>query len=95
MLFRDTQRYLFPRQTTTDKQVTKARESDYSKKEHRQQELNDAKYVKKVSFQVEDTVLIKNAKKKKKIDPLFLPEPYVVTDITPTYVLIKKETDDY
>ena len=39
--------------------------------------------------------MIKNAKKKTKFDPLFLPEPYVVTDITPTYVLIKKETDGY
>ena len=45
MLFRDGLRFLFPRQTITDKQVAKARKTDYSKKEHGQQELNASKYV--------------------------------------------------
>ena len=93
MLFRDGQKGLFPRQTITDKQVAKARETDYSKKEHRQQELNAAKYVKKDNFQIGNTVLIRNFNKRKKIYPLSLPEPYVVRDITPNYVLIKSERD--
>ena len=65
-------------QTITDKQVVNARETDYSNKEHRQQELNAAKYVKKDNFQIGDTVLIRNFNKRKKLDPLFLPEPYLV-----------------
>lgn len=50
MLFRYRQRFLFPRQTITDKQVAKARETGYSEKENRQQELSTAKYAKKDNF---------------------------------------------
>ena len=50
MLFCDRKRFLFPRQTITDKQVAKARETGYSEKENRQQELSTAKYAKKDNF---------------------------------------------
>ena len=73
--------------------MVNARETDYSNKEHRQQELNAAKYVKKDNFQIGDTVLIRNFNKRKKLDPLFLPEPYLVWGIAPNYVLIKGQTN--
>ena len=75
MSFRELQRFSFPRQTIADNQVAKARETDYSKKEHRQQDLSAAKYVKKDNFQIGDTVFIKNFDKMKIFDPLFLDEP--------------------
>lgn len=47
MLFCDGQRFWFHRHTISKKQVNEAQKTSYFQKQHRQQEINAAKYTKR------------------------------------------------
>jgi hypothetical protein len=81
MMFRDGLRSTFPRRTVTDDLVAQSRQRDLKLKMKNEEEVNSSKYRQASSFRVGDRVLVRNYKKSSKFDPLFLPEPFVVTVI--------------
>ena len=83
MLFRDGMQSKLPRRSVTENQVTEARIKDALKKDDNETHINSLKYRKQSSFKVGDIVWIRNYNKQRKFDPLFIPEPYEITQINP------------
>ena len=81
MLFRDGQRSIFPRVTVTEDEVKEARNRDLSLKQRQQQKINAGKFKTDSNFTVGEHVLIRNYRKQRKFDPIFLPDDYVIIDI--------------
>ena len=81
MLFRDSLSSKFPRKSVSEDLIQTARESDSSQKLENQDKVNNSKYKKYYDVSVGDQILIRNYKKTSKYQPVFLPEPFVVTTI--------------
>ena len=82
MLFRDGQRYLFPRQIVTEEQVETARDRDRRQKQDHQEKINDSKYRINTKVNVGDSILMRNFKRKSKFEPVFIPEPCRIMSIS-------------
>ena len=82
MIFRDGMRSKLPRQGVTEMKVTEARILDAQKKGDNESQINSSKYRKQSSFEIGDIVWIRNYKKQRKFDPLFITEPYQITNIS-------------
>ena len=82
MLFRDGERSIFPRQSATDCDVQSARARDLEQKKTAQSKVNAGKFRISSEFMVGDQVLVRNYQKTSKFDPTFLPDPYVVLEIS-------------
>ena len=81
MMFRDGQRYDFPRTYATEEDVRRAREADKQKKTDNEEKINSSKYRKKSNFNIGDKVRVRNYQKSRKFDPVFLGEPFTIIDI--------------
>ena len=81
MMFRDGQRYDFPRTYATEEDVRRARETDKQKKIDNEEKINSSKYRKKSNFNIGDKVRVRNYQKSRKFDPVFLGEPFKIIDI--------------
>ena len=81
MMFRDGQRYDFPRTYATEEDVRRAREADKQKKIDNEEKINSSKYRKKSNFNIGDKVRVRNYQKSRKFDPVFLGEPFKIIDI--------------
>ena len=82
MFFRDGEQSIFPRHSVTDQDVAAARERDLLLKKTHQTTVNSGKYRIPSHFSVGDQVLVRNYQKVRKFDPTFLPEQFVVIDVT-------------
>ena len=82
MLFRDGEQNVFPRQSVTDQEVATARERDLQLKKSNQAAVNHGKYKIPSLFSIGDRVLIRNYRKVRKFDPTFLPEHFVIVEIS-------------
>ena len=81
MLFRDSMDNIFPRKAVSDETVKDARRRDSVKKEQYEAKINDSKYKKSSGIEIGDLVIIRNYKKQRKFDPIFLPETFIVVDV--------------
>ena len=81
MLFRDSMDNIFPRKAVSDETVEEARRRDKVKKEQYEAKINDSKYKKLSGIEIGDSVIIRNYKKQRKFDPIFLPETFIVVDV--------------
>ena len=81
MLFRDSLSGSFPRKSVTEDMIQSARQHDAKQKLEYQNSANQSKYKKQSQVSVGDQVLVRNYKKRSKFDPIFLPEPFVITEI--------------
>ena len=82
MLYRDGQRSIFPRVTATEAEVKEARKRDLLLKQKHQQLVNAGKYKSDSEFTVGEHVLVRNYHRQRKFDPIFLPEDFVVVEIS-------------
>ena len=82
MLFRDSISSNFPRKAVSDDIIQTARHNDSLQKLEYQDRVNSSKYKKYANVSVGDQILIRNYKKRSKFEPLFLPEPFVITSIS-------------
>ena len=82
MLFRDGQRCMFPRTSSTDEDIAIARERDLCQKEKQQNKVNSGKYRIESHIDVGDEVLVRNYQKQRKFDPTFLPTQFIVIGAT-------------
>ncbi len=60
MMFRDGQRYDFPRTYATEEDVRRAREADKQKRIDNEEKINSSKYRKKSNFNIGDKVRVRN-----------------------------------
>ena len=81
MMFRDGVRSTFPRRTLSDAEIANGKERDQRSKSTNEKKVNSSKYRRESSFQVGDHVLVRNYKKSSKYDPIFLPQPYIITNV--------------
>ena len=95
MLFRDAPDSAFPRVTVSEYQVAEARKRDCDTKVERQLEVNNSKYKKRSDVKIGDWVLIRNFTKRSKFDPLFQPEPCMVTEILDGWVVVERAGTRY
>ena len=95
MLFRDASDSVFPRVTVSEHQVEAARKRDWETKAERQLEVNNSKYKKRTDVKIGDWVLIRNFTKRSKFDPLFQPEPCMVTEIMDGWVALERAGTRY
>ena len=95
MLFRDGVKDGFPRAHVTEEQVVAARANDHKQKQKKQEQINQSKYRAESNFVVGEHVLVRNYKKHSKFDPMFIPEPFRVTDIhqSSKTITIRREND--
>lgn len=81
MLYRDGERSIFPCVTVTDNAVKEARKRDLATKQQHQEKINAGKYKTDSHFIPGEHVLIRNYRKKRKFDPIFLPDDFKVVEI--------------
>ena len=93
MLFRDVKETVFPRKLVTDSDLSLARERDKQMKQERTDKIDTSKYKKQDQMYVGDKILIRNHTKQCKFDPLFLAEPYSVTDVNRNYMTVTNDAD--
>lgn len=95
MMFRDGQKYCFPRKAISESQVKDARNRDHAQKQERQISFNAAKYTHPASLNIGDKVLLRNYKKKSKFDCTFIPGDYYVigTSDDGRQVLVESDLD--
>ena len=96
MLFRDGQKGTFPRRSASPEEIVRARMFDLDEKGKRRDRVNSSKYRKATEFSVGDEVLVRNYKKSSKFQPIFIPEPYVVTQINDNgryYLTLERVSD--
>ena len=93
ILFRNGKRIVFPRKLVTHSDVSLARERYKQMKQERTDEINTSKYKKQKQIYVGNKVLIRNHTKQCKFDPLFLGQPYSVTDVNRNYVTVTNDAD--
>ena len=72
MLFRNPPKSCFPRFPVDEATVRKAKKRDVEMKKLRESRVNASKYRQRSSFCVGDHVILRNFKKQKKFDPMFL-----------------------
>ena len=81
MMYRNTNSEVFPSKAVSDTEVEYARAHDRAQKEKREDLINSSKYKKASQISPGDFVIIRNYKRTRKFQPLFIPEQYIVTDI--------------
>ena len=81
MMFRDGYQSSFPRRTLSNKEIMTGKQKDKMLKLQNEELVNSSKYRKKSTFEKGDQVLVRNYNKRSKFDPIFLPEPFIITDI--------------
>ena len=81
MLFRDSMSGSFPRKSVTEDMIQTARHHDAKQKLEYQNKMTSSKYKKLSDVSVGDQVLVRNYQKRSKFEPLFLPDPFVITAI--------------
>ena len=79
MLFRDGMQTNFPRKPVSKEQIMEAKEKDVVAKQKNEEKVNSSKYRKSSSFSLGDKVLVRDYKRTRKFEPLFMKSPYVVT----------------
>ena len=89
MMFRDDKQTLFPRKSITEEECMKARCRDNKLKQERTEKINCSKYRKEDEIIVGDNVLVRNYMKKRKFDPIFLPEQYKVISTNEHMIIIE------
>ena len=82
MLFRDGVRSVFPRQVASEKEVQAARTRDLDQKKAHQEKVNSGKFRISSHYALGETVLVRNYKKTRKFEPVFLPQQFVIVDIS-------------
>ena len=82
MLFRDGERTVFPRQIATEEDVQGARQRDLNQKKTHQEKVNSGKFKITSHYDLGERVLVRNYKKTRKFEPVFLPQEYVIVDIS-------------
>ena len=82
MLFRDGERSVFPRVSATSTDIEHARERELQQKKSAQEKVNSGKFRIHSDFAPGDQVLIRNYLKTSKFEPTFLPEPFVILDVS-------------
>ena len=90
-LFRDGVKSYFPRKVVTEEEMEAARERDRSTKAASQAQVNASKY--RVCSKIEpgDVVLVRDCNRRSKFDPIFLPTPFVVTELNEVAKSVKLE----
>ena len=78
MLFRDSKNSVFPRQVLSDEEAREARKKDNLQKQKYEERINKSKYKKHSEIVIGDRVIIRNYKKQRKFEPIFLPDTFVV-----------------
>jgi hypothetical protein len=81
MIFRDGEQSIFPRQPSSDTDIAAARERDLQLKRAHQSKVNAGKYKIHSPLIVGDRVLVRNYQKKRKFDPTFLPDEYIIVEV--------------
>ena len=71
----------FPRRSVSDN-ISAARERDLQLKRAHQSKVNAGKYKIQSSLVVGDRVLVRNYQKTRKFDPTFLPDEYVIVEVS-------------
>ena len=82
MLFRDGMQSIFPRQSASDREIQSARQRELEKKKSSQTKVNAGKFRIPSDFAVGDRVLVRNYQKTRKFEPTFLPDLYIVVEIS-------------
>ena len=82
MLFRDGEQSVFPRVSASDTDVEHAREKELQRKKSSQEKVNSGKFRIHSEFTPGDQVQVRNYQKTSKFEPTFLPDPFVIPDIS-------------
>ena len=80
-IFRDGVKTEFPRKPSSSQVVSQAREKDAILKKTRQDAFNSSKYVRHDQVERGDVVLVKDAARRSKFSPVYLPDPFVVVEV--------------
>ena len=91
MLFRDDKCSIFPRKSVRTKDIIEAKEKDQKMKLQRTDEMNESKHEKQAEIDIGDRILIRNYLKQHEFDPLFLPQPHIVSSTNKNYITVQNE----
>ena len=91
MLFRDDKCSIFPRKSVRTKDIIEAKEKDQKMKLQRTDEMNESKHKKQAEIDIGDRILIRNYLKQHEFDPLFLPQPHIVSSTNKNYITVQNE----
>ena len=68
-------------QQTTDNKIREVRQTDSDIKKERKSTYNSSKRTVDMNYKIGDQVLLRNYKKKSKLDPDYLPEKFVIMEV--------------
>ena len=81
MMYRDSLSGVFPRREVNENVIKSARENDLNQKLTYQNKMNNSKYKKQSNIVAGSHIFVRNYQRRRKFDPTFLPEPYIVVTV--------------